>query len=183
MERCAASSGSITPVRSREGAGIVISLEHVTKVYEGAEHPAVDDLTLEVPEGEVDRAHRPVGLRQVHDASHDQPARSSPTPARSCSTAETFATCDSRSSAAASATRSRASACSRTGRCTRTSGSCRGCSGGTSHASTRASTELLELVGLDPERYDASVPRRAVRRRGAAGRASRERSPPTRRCC
>ena len=43
--------------------------------------------------------------------------------------------------------------------------------------------ELLDLVGLDPATFAKRYPQRAVGRPAPARRASRARSPPTRRCC
>ena len=37
----------------QDASGAVVAFEHVTKRYPGAEAPAVDDLTLEVPAGEI----------------------------------------------------------------------------------------------------------------------------------
>ncbi len=50
----------------------MITFENVTKKYPDGT-VAVDDLTLEVPEGTLDRVRRTVRLRQDHVDADDQP--------------------------------------------------------------------------------------------------------------
>ncbi|MCV7281056.1 ATP-binding cassette domain-containing protein [Mycolicibacterium flavescens] len=43
----------IAPEDTRDGTGVRIVLDHVSKVYPGSERPAVDDVSLDIPAGEI----------------------------------------------------------------------------------------------------------------------------------
>ena len=49
----------------------MIELQRLTKIYPGSEHPAVDGVTLTVPDGRICIFIGPLGLRQNHADAHD----------------------------------------------------------------------------------------------------------------
>ena len=164
LERAVVSPG----IRREKAEQAMITLEHLTKRY--GDRNAVDDLTLTVRRRRSRRAHRAVGLRQDHDAAHDQPpdrADKRPHPDRRhrrddarpeelrrhigyaiqsvglfphLTVAENIATVP------------------------------RLLGWKSRSASTPRVAELLDLVGLDPTQYARQVPAAALRRRGAAHR-------------
>ena len=137
----------------------MIELQGVGKVYPGSDIPAVADLDLSIPKGEIlvlvgpsgcgksttlrliNRMIEPTSGRIIFDGE-DVTTRSTPT---SC--------------VARSATSSSRSVCSRTRRSPRTSPPCRNCSDGTRLETAARVDELLEITGLDPNQYRDRYPK------------------------
>ena len=133
----------------------MIEIERVTKsLWRPARRRGI---VADRARGRVLRAARSVRLRQIDDIAHDQPAdavrlRRDPGRRRGCRRVPP------RRCGAASATRSSRSACSRIGGSRTTSPPCRGSSNGRARASATGSTELLQLLRLEPESYRGKYP-------------------------
>ena len=167
MDRTARDTGDVV---GGDGSrdGIMISLRHVTKRFDGTSGAAVDDLTLEVPEGETVVLVGPSGcgktttMRMINRLIE-------PTSGTIAVDGRDVRAGPGASSAAASATSSRASGCSPTARSPRTSRTVPELVGWDKARIATRVDELVDLVGLDRE-LARPVPGRAVRRPAAAGR-------------
>ena len=140
-----------------------ISLERVTKVYEGGV-VAVDDVTLEVAAGRVRGARRPVGVRQVDAAADDRRSREGDRgdgPDRRARRHDRR-----RRRIATSRWCSRTTRCTRTSRCARTSRS--GCASGGRRARRSSRRVARDGVAARPRGADGRGARRSCR----AGSAS-----------
>jgi hypothetical protein len=62
-----------TKEKNAQTAETMIRLEDLTKTFPGQDEPAVDDLSMDIYEGEIVVPGRPVGVRQDHDDEDDQP--------------------------------------------------------------------------------------------------------------
>ena len=74
-----------------------LEFREATKRYPGQDEPAVDELSLTVPAGEICVLVGPVGLRQDHRDADGQPDDRRSPPATSCSTARASASASRRS--------------------------------------------------------------------------------------